>query len=121
MKDKSALAVLKSLLAAVLILVMAISMTRLMIVALPYFICGAQEVMSGVLRGMGASMVSMAVSLVGCCLFRVIWIYTVFAKYHTMSILYLIHPITWIVTTLSLVICFAIYYKKEKKRFGLIE
>lgn len=92
--------------------VMRTSMTRLFIVALPYFICGIQEVMSGILRGMGASMVSMAVSLIGCCLFRVIWIYTAFVQWHTIETLYLTYPISWVLVSAVDLICFAFLIKK---------
>lgn len=98
--------------------VMRISMTRLLIVALPYFICGMQEVMSGVLRGMGASMVSMIVSLVGCCLFRVVWIYTVFAKWHSIEVLYYTYPISWIIVAAVDLICFAVLIRKRQNDFS---
>ena len=94
---------------------------RLCITFPVYFLAGLMGTLPGCIRGMGHSLPPTIISILGACGLRILWIYTVFAKYHTMSVLYLIHPITWIVTTLSLVICFAIYYKKEKKRFGLIE
>ncbi len=96
--------------------VMKISMTRLFIVALPYFICGMQEVMSGTLRGMGASTTSMIVSLVGCCLFRVIWIYTVFAKWRALEMIYITYPISWIIVVAVDSVCiWAILRKRTKK------
>jgi Na+-driven multidrug efflux pump len=86
-----------------------------------YFLAGLMGTLPGCIRGMGHSLPPTIISILGACGLRILWIYTVFAKYHTMSILYLIHPITWTVTTISLVICFAIYYKKEKRKFALIE
>ena len=96
--------------------VMKIAMTRLYIVALPYFICGMQEVMSGTLRGMGASTTSMIVSLVGCCLFRVIWIYTVFAHWRSIETIYITYPISWIIVVAVDSVCiWAILRKRTKE------
>ncbi len=83
--------------------------------ALPYFICGTQEVMSGMLRGMGASMISMIVSLVGCCLFRVIWIYTAFVEWHSLETLYLTYPISWIIVTVVDLVCFSLLLRRRSK------
>ena len=75
--------------------------TRLLYESLPYFLCGMMEVCTGVLRGLGRSMLSMLISLVGACLLRIIWIWTVFPLFYTMEIISLGYPITWIITTLT--------------------
>jgi len=91
---------------------------RLIITFPVYFLAGLMGTLPGCIRGMGRSIPPMVISLLGACGLRILWIYTVFAAYPSMSVLYLIHPITWIVTTTSFIICFAIFYKKEKRRFG---
>jgi Na+-driven multidrug efflux pump len=93
---------------------------RRLYIALPYFLCGLMDVLTGLLRGMGSSTLPMIITVGGVCGLRIFWIYTVFAAYPSITVLYLIHPISWIVTTMSLVICFAVFYKKEKRRFDLI-
>jgi putative MATE family efflux protein len=98
---------------------MRVGMTRLFIVGAPYFLCGMMEVMSGMLRGMGASLVSAIVSLVGSCLLRVIWIYTVFAEFHLIEILYISYPATWIITTAAHFTCFVIILRRRKKAVAL--
>ena len=40
----------------------------------------------------------MIVSLTGACLFRIVWIYTVFAANPTLNILYISYPISWLLT-----------------------
>ena len=94
---------------------------RLCITFPVYFLAGLMGTLPGCIRGMGHSLPPTIISILGACGLRILWIYTVFAKYHNMSVLYLIHPITWIVTTSSLMICFAIFYKKEKKKLILTE
>ena len=100
---------------------MRVGMTRLLIVGAPYCLCGMMEVMSGMLRGMGASLVSAIVSLVGSCLLRVIWIYTVFAQLHQIEILYISYPATWLITTAAHFTCFVIILRKRKRMLGMTE
>lgn len=61
---------------------------RLSIICTTYCLCGMMDVMVGSLRGMGYSVMPMLVSLTGACLFRVVWIYTIFRSYHTLVCLY---------------------------------
>ncbi|MBQ8392980.1 MAG: MATE family efflux transporter [Clostridia bacterium] len=93
---------------------------RLVITFPVYFLAGLMGTLPGCVRGMGHSIPPTIISLIGACGLRILWIYTVFAAYPSMTVLYLIHPITWIVTTTSLIVCFAIFYKKEKRRRGLL-
>ena len=98
---------------------MRVGMTRLLIVGAPYCLCGMMEVMSGMLRGLGASLVSAIVSLVGSCLLRVIWIYTVFAELHMIEILYISYPATWLITTAAHFTCFVIILRRRKRAVAL--
>jgi Na+-driven multidrug efflux pump len=66
----------------------------------------------GVLRGMGYSVMPMLVSLTGACLFRVVWIYTVFQKIRTLQCLYVSYPISWALTFMVHILCFGIVYHK---------
>ena len=75
------------------------AMSRFNIIVLPYFLCGMMEVCSGVLRGMGKAIVSTVNSLVGACLLRVVWLWTVFPMKQTLEVIFISYPITWIVTT----------------------
>lgn len=73
---------------------------RLRWVSGPYFLCGIMEVFMGIMRGLGYSIVPMVVSLSGACLFRIIWIATVFRAVPTMDALLLSYPVSWILTAL---------------------
>ena len=70
---------------------------RLKYICIPYFLCGFMDVLSGLLRGMGYSVSSMVITLTCVCGFRILWIYTVFAKpaYHSMITLYISYPVSW--------------------------
>lgn len=75
-------------------------------------LCGLMEVICGSVRGMGYSIVPMIVSVFGACVFRIIWIYTIFASYQTLESIYISYPISWALTALAHFICFLIYKKK---------
>ena len=53
------------------------------------------ETGSGLLRGLGKSLTSTLVSLIGSCALRVVWVYTVFAMMPAIEVLYLSYPISW--------------------------
>ena len=85
---------------------------RMRYISVIYFLCGMMDVMVGGLRGIGYSIMPMLVSLTGACLFRIVWIYTVFQEVRTLPCLYISYPISWILTFSVHLICFLIVYKK---------
>ena len=75
-----------------------------------YFTWVLVEVLSAVLRGAGDAVYPVVIIGIGICLFRVIWIVTVFAHFGTLLSLCLSYTASWIVTSAALVI----YYKKGR-------
>ena len=65
---------------------------RLGYIARTYALCGIMDTMVGSLRGLGYSVIPMFVSLTGACGFRVLWVFTVFAAYRSLDVLYLSYP-----------------------------
>ena len=92
-----------------------LGMTRLMYTALPYFLCALMDVTTGALRGIGASVTPMLISVLGICGIRILWIYTIFRipAFHTPECLYLSYPISWLITFLFQFAAFSIIYKKR--------
>lgn len=90
---------------------------RFKYVALLYFMCGIMEVIAGAIRGLGVSVAPMISSLVGACLFRIVWIYTVFAENHTLECLYVSYPISWGLTICANLILFVIFFRNKKKAY----
>ena len=93
-------------------------MVRLKYIVTLYFLCGMMDVMVGSLRGLGYAIMPMIVSLIGACGLRLIWIATVFQipKFHTIEMVYITYPITWILTFLAHVVCFAIVRSKLPRK-----
>ena len=76
------------------------------------------EVFTGSLRGMGASLTPMLISLVGACVTRVIWIYTVFAAVPTLQVLYSCYPVSWLFTILMQIVAFFVIRHNLQKRLS---
>ena len=72
--------------------------TRCMYICLPYFVCGLMEITGAVLRGIGKSLSSAVIALVGACLLRVVWLATAFNAWPTLQVIYVIYPISQTVT-----------------------
>lgn len=100
--------------------VIAYGILRMRIICVPYFLCGMMDVAVGAMRGMGYAIMPMLVSLTGACLFRVVWIYTVFQSFHTLECLYYSYPISWFLTFAVHMVCFTIVYRKLLKRSAAI-
>lgn len=92
--------------------------TRMSIICQFYFLCGIMEALVGSLRGMGASLTSLIISVVGVCGVRLGWIFTVFRipQFHTLDSLYFSYLISWTACIIVQIIAFAIIYKKISKK-----
>ncbi len=100
-------------------------MTRLAVFCASYFLCGLMEVGCGAMRGLGKSILPMIVSLVGSCVFRIVWIYTVFQwlpveetienTLFRLTMLYVSYPVSWFVTAgVHFLTCFFAMRKYKK-------
>lgn len=78
--------------------VIAAGLVRLRIFMLTYFTCGIMDVLCGVLRGMGAAVVPMVVSIMGACAFRIFWVYSILPLHNTPQMLYYSYPVSWVLT-----------------------
>ncbi len=90
---------------------------RMVWICMLYFICGMMNVSTGSLRGIGISTSPMVTSILGVCVFRALWIYTIFQipALHTPVVLYLSYPVSWLLTFLPQHISFKRHLKKLLK------
>ena len=93
--------------------VIAKGMIRMGIIMPTYFLCGLMDVMVGQLRGVGYSIMPMIVSLTGACLLRIVWILTVFAQNHDLTVLYMSYPVSWFVTFVIHFLCYMFVARKR--------
>jgi len=93
---------------------------RLSFVCLPYFLCGLMDVSTGALRGMGASLEPMIISVLGVCGLRIGWISTIFQipAFHTPQCLFLSYPVSWVITFAAQMLAFRRVYRRHLQRIG---
>lgn len=89
---------------------------RLRITCMFQFAGGLMGVMVGVLRGMGASLIPMAITISSVCGFRVVWIFTVFAASPTLTTLYVSYPVTWALAAFFDFVCFFFVKRGVEKK-----
>lgn len=92
-------------------------MVRIGIITTTYVLCGCMDVMVGMMRGIGYSIMPMIVSLIGACGLRILWIMTIFQipDHHKITTVYLSYPITWAVTFVAHIVCWIIVWNKLKR------
>ena len=85
---------------------------------LPYFLCGLMDVTTGLIRGLGSSVLPMLITVAGVVGIRLGWIYIVFRipQYHTLKSLYLSYAISWTATFLTELVVFIILMRRLRKR-----
>lgn len=89
--------------------------SRHLVIGCTYGLCGIMEVLSGVNRGMGYSMSSLLISVIGVCGIRILWIFTVFPQIGTFSSLFASMPLSWIGTIAGHFV-FYLYVMQKKMR-----
>ncbi|MDE5756183.1 MAG: MATE family efflux transporter [Clostridia bacterium] len=73
------------------------------------------EIAGGALRGIGKSLLPALITVVGSCVLRIIWVYTVFKAYSSnFYVLMIIYPISWIATGSVMLLS---YYLISRKKF----
>lgn len=82
------------------------SCLRIMLILIFEPICSFYEIPASAMRGFGYSTIPVIETIIGTCLFRIMWIFTVFRYFVTMESLYIVFPITWVVTSCIVVISY---------------
>jgi len=90
--------------------------TKMTFICLPYFIEGLMDTTTGLLRGIGSSIAPMFITIFGTCVFRVVWIYTVFAYFRTYESLLISYLISWTLTLSVELVLFIVLVNKRAKQ-----
>ena len=98
------------------------SQQKMVIISSTYFICGINEIFGASLRGMKRPLVAMISTMIYMCAFRFVWVFLIFKPLikngylssDPLTFLYLIWPIGWILSILTLLCFFFPTLKKLK-------
>ena len=104
--------------------VIAYSQQKMILISSTYFICGIQEIYGGALKGLGKAIAHTITTLVFMCGLRFVWVYFIFPlfpKDHALTYLYLVWPVGWVLSVITLLIMFIFTIKKLEKTYGAKE
>ena len=93
--------------------VMDAGMYRLTIMGFSYCISAFMDCTIAAARALGKSIIPMFIVIMGSCVFRVIWVYTVFAYFHTIPSLYLLYMFSWSITAVAEILYFIRIYRQK--------
>ena len=85
---------------------------RTRIMGFSYAVSAFMDCTIAACRGIGKSLAPTIIVIMGSCVFRVAWIYTIFAYFHTIPSLYLLYIFSWTITAIAEITCFIISYRK---------
>lgn len=76
------------------------------------FLTASYEIPGASLRAMGHSVAPAVITVMGSCVLRLIWLYTVFAQHHTFGTLMSIYPISWVFTGVAMITTYCLLRKQ---------
>ncbi len=85
---------------------------RVLIMGLSYCISSPMDNTIAASRGLGKTAVPTVIVIMGSCVFRVAWIYTVFEYFQTIPSIYLLYCFSWTLTAAAELFYFFRIYKK---------
>jgi Na+-driven multidrug efflux pump len=88
------------------------ALRKLWIIDSLYFLSGIQDAFSGGIRGLGYSFVAMFNALIGVCLARVIYMWTIFAANRTFDVLFAVYPFSFLVSAVLQCAGFIVIYRR---------
>ena len=92
-------------------------MKRVQVMALAYCISAFMDCTIAASRGLGKTVGPTVIVIMGSCVFRVIWVYTIFARIHTIPALYLLYPCSWAITAAAEIVYFVSAYRRSVQIF----
>ncbi|MBC6713627.1 MATE family efflux transporter [Treponema sp. Marseille-Q3903] len=89
-------------------------MIRCWVIFTTYYLCGMMDGMANTIRGIGHSLMPVISSLLGACLFRIIWLVTIFQipQLHTPKTIFISYPVSWVLTFIANLIFYNIYINR---------
>jgi putative MATE family efflux protein len=90
-------------------------LTRLKVMGCSYAFSALMDCMIAASRGLGKSFVPTIIVIMGSCVFRVVWVYTVFAHFHTILSLYLLYIFSWTITGVAELVYFIWCYRDRMR------
>lgn len=88
-------------------------MKRLVIMGFSYAFSAFMDNAIAASRGLGRSVVPTIIVIMGSCVFRIVWVYTIFAHFGTIPSLYLLYIFSWSITAIVEMVYFRSIYRRH--------
>lgn len=99
--------------------VIAYSQQKMIIISSTYFICGINEIMGDVLKGIGKPILPTVATMIYMCAFRFVWVYLIYPLLpQNLTFLYLVWPTGWILSIITLLIAYFPAISKLQKQMA---
>ena len=83
-----------------------------------YFFYIPIEVLFGALRGMGDSVIPTLITFFGVCVLRSCWGLFIVPLHHTVNMVLLGFPVTWVTCDLAFAVYFCLYLRRHRPVFA---
>ena len=91
-------------------------MKRILVMGWAYCTSAFMDCTIAASRGLGRTIGPTVIVILGSCVFRVAWVYTIFAHFHTIPSLYLLYPCSWALTAAAEIAYFVFAYRQSVQR-----
>lgn len=88
-------------------------MKRLVIMGASYGLSVFMDNTIAACRALGKTVIPSVIVLMGSCVFRILWVKTIFAHFATIPSLYLLYSVSWTITGVSEIIYFVKIYRQS--------
>lgn len=78
------------------------SCQKMIIISSTYFICGINDIIGAAVRGMGRPMLATVATFLYMCVLRFFWVYVMFPLCPNFTFLYLVWPVGWVMSLVTL-------------------
>ena len=89
---------------------------RLQYVLMLQFLASSYEISSAAMRGYGYSMTPTVLTIFGTCVLRLVWIFTVLPQHWSLQTLFIVYPVSWVITGTIVIIAYDVVSKKVERR-----
>jgi len=96
--------------------VIAYSQQKMVIISSTYFLSGINEVMGGTMRGMGKPIIPTVATFIFMCVLRFIWVYAIFPLCPNLTFLYLVWPVGWTLSIITLGVAYFMAMSKIQRK-----
>lgn len=94
-------------------------MDRIRVMWFAYAVSAWMDCTISASRGIGKTVVPTIIVIMGSCVFRILWVYTIFAYFHTQTSLYLLYFFSWMFTAIAEMLYFKITFWKMTIKMNL--